>query len=217
MAKKISNKSEKQGNRLFPVFLQLEKMNVLIVGGGAVAMEKLTAILQNSPNTSIHVVAKEFLPAFKSLAKKAARISITKKAFDASDLEGKQIVISAVNSMAVSKKIHAAATKKGVLHNAADKPSRCDFYLGSVVKKGHLKIAISTNGKSPTVAKRLRESLHELLPDQIDDILCNLTAIRNSLKGDLAQKIQTLNAITSVLMPEKKKVRDDGSSWESAL
>jgi len=80
--------------------------------------------------------------------------------------------------------------------NVADKPELCDFYLGSVVKKGNLKIAISTNGKSPTIAKRLKEMFNEVLPDQLDELLQNMHIIRNKLNGSFTDKINKLNTIT---------------------
>ena len=83
--------------------------------------------------------------------------------------------------------------------NVADTPELCDFYLSSVVKKGDLKIAISTNGKSPTFAKRFREVLEEILPDSLQATLDNLQQIRNKLKGDFQDKLEKLNEITNVM------------------
>jgi len=80
--------------------------------------------------------------------------------------------------------------------NVADTPDLCDFYLGGIVTKGNLKIAISTNGKSPTAAKRLRQLLEEVLPEEIDDLLDNLNAYRDTLKGDSEYKVKAMNEIT---------------------
>jgi siroheme synthase-like protein len=84
-----------------------------------------------------------------------------------------------------------------VLVNVADTPDLCDFYLGSVVTKGHIKIGISTNGKSPTIARRMREYLEEALPDDTNALLQNMQAIRQRIKGDFADKVKILNDITS--------------------
>jgi siroheme synthase (precorrin-2 oxidase/ferrochelatase) len=73
----------------------------------------------------------------------------------------------------------------------------CDFYLGSVVTKGNIKIGISTNGKSPTIAKRMREYLEEALPEDTDVLLQNMQTIRQKIKGDFADKVKILNDITS--------------------
>jgi uncharacterized membrane protein YfcA len=87
--------------------------------------------------------------------------------------------------------------------NVADKPEQCDFYLGSIVQKGHLKIAISTNGKSPTLAKRLREVLSEAIPNEFDNLLESVHQLRNRLNGDFASKVRYLNEHTKSLLFEK--------------
>ena len=94
--------------------------------------------------------------------------------------------------------------KKGKLVNVADMPELCDFYLSSVVKKGNLKIAISTNGKSPTIAKRLKDLFNELLPEEIDELLDNMQSVRNRLKGDFNDKVNQLNAITKDFVLDKE-------------
>src|SRR5699024_9363916 len=106
------------------------------------------------------------------------------KAFSAEDLNGKDIAIAATNDRTENMIIHREAKAKKVLVNVADTPDLCDFYLGSIVKKGNLKIGISTNGKSPTMAKRLREVFTEVLPDEMEDVLQNLRTIRKQIKGD---------------------------------
>ncbi len=82
----------------------------------------------------------------------------------------------------------------------ADTPDLCDFYLASIVKKGDLKIAISTNGKSPTMAKRIKEVLNDFFPEETQELLDNLNKIRAKFKGDFKEKVKLLNDITSVLV-----------------
>lgn len=117
-------------------------------------------------------------------------------------LEGVDIVIAAVNDIPTSEAIRNAAKAQGKLVNVADKPELCDFYLSSVVKKGNLKIAISTNGKSPTAAKRLKEVLNNALPAELDDVIQNLSLIRNKLNGNFAYKVKRLNSITKTLVED---------------
>jgi siroheme synthase-like protein len=85
----------------------------------------------------------------------------------------------------------------------ADTPHLCDFYLGSIVQKGDLKIAISTNGKSPTLAKRIRAFLEDVIPTDIQETMDGLEAYRNSLKGDFEAKIKALNELTKGLTFKK--------------
>lgn len=187
-------------NHLFPVFLKLEEMEVLLIGGGNVALEKLRALVSNSPSTRIEIVAERVKEDVRALASLYSDVRIREKRFEESDLHGKDLAIVAVDDPATSAQISSLARERKVLVNVADTPAQCDFYLGSIVQKGALKIAISTNGASPTMAKRLREVLTEVLPDELDEVINQLHAIRQQLKGDFAYKMQKLNEITEVLV-----------------
>ncbi len=194
-----SDASVENSNQLFPVFLKLENMRVLVVGGGNVGLEKLNAILHNSPATNVQLVAVAINEQVRSLAAKHSNIQIAEREFEEADLDDVQVVIVAVNDPVDSEIISTLARRKGKLVNVADKPELCDFYLSSIVQKGNLKIAISTNGKSPTLAKRLKEVFNEMLPDKLDDVLNNMHIIRTKLNGDFAAKVKKLDDITKVL------------------
>ena len=183
-------------NQLFPIFLKLHQINTLLVGGGNVGLEKLEALLSNSPEAKVHVVAREFSSTTQSFIATQGTVQISQREFKDSDLEGVDLVILATNNAELNDKIRKLTTEKNILLNVADKPSLCDFYLGSVVQKGNLKIGISTNGKSPTMAKRLKEFLNEILPDEIDETLELMQQYRDQLKGDFKHKVDTLNAHT---------------------
>lgn len=210
------NSTKKIDNSLFPVFVKLEQLRVLLVGAGNVGLEKLHAIYQNAPATAVTVVASDILPDFSHFAEGKETINILNKSFHPDDLDGQDIVFCAVNDIALSEEIRNAAHSKGLLVNCADKPALCDFYLSSVVTKGNLKIAISTNGKSPTVAKRLREVLQDGLPATIDDLLENMSKIRENMEGDFTEKVNRLNAITQPLTEKnepKKENKIQGRKW----
>jgi len=209
------HKEEGPGNHLFPVFFKLEQMRLLIVGGGYVGLEKLTAVLQNAPATSIRLVGISISPEIKALAAKHTNIELAEKAFDLTDAENIELAIVGINDREASEAIAAALKSRGILINVADKPELCDFYLSSVVKKGNLKLAISTNGKSPTIAKRLKEVFEETLPDELDKVLDNMQAIRMQLKGDFTEKVSKLNEITGVLASRKeKRVTSGEKHWK---
>lgn len=183
-------------NTLYPIFLKTENFNILIVGGGFVGTEKLSFILKNSPNANITVVAKLISDEIKSMVKGQSSIVLLEKSFEASDLENKQLVIAATADKTLNESIYHAAKEKSILINVADTPELCDFYLGSIVTKGDLKIAISTNGKSPTLSKRIREFFEEMLPENINDLILNLNEYRKTLKGNFEEKVSALNEIT---------------------
>jgi siroheme synthase-like protein len=191
-------------NHLFPLFLKLEEMQVLIVGAGSVGMEKLQALVQNSPATKILIVAEKISEAVNKLAKHYPGVRLEERAFEKKDLAGKDIVIIAVNDRTTSRYIRDLARKERIWVNVADTPGLCDFYLGSIVRKGNLKIAISTNGKSPTVAKRLREVLQKLLPGELSTVIDHLHIIRTRLQGDFDLKVKKLDAITRLLADKEE-------------
>lgn len=190
-------------NRLFPIFLKLEKLRLLIVGGGYVGMEKLTAVMQNAPATNILLVATTISNEIKALASRYSNIVLKEKPFDTTDLDDRDLVIIGINDRTASKVIYETAKGKGKLVNVADTPDLCDFYLSSIVQKGNLKVAISTNGKSPTVAKRVKEVINELIPDEIDELLDNIQKIRGTLDGDFEEKVRKLNELTRGLLSNK--------------
>lgn len=160
------------------------------------ALEKLSAIIANAPLTRIRLVAIAINEAVRQVAARHAHVELVEKSYAEADLDWADIVITAIDDPQVSAQIRNDAKERGKLINAADKPELCDFYLGSVVKKGNLKIAISTNGKSPTIAKRLREVLHDVMPDELDEVLQNMHVIRNRLGGNFASKVNKLNILT---------------------
>lgn len=192
-------------NNLFPVFLKLQSFRVLIVGAGAVGLEKLKAVLDNSPETKITIVAKEISEEVKSLSGVHYNIFLFQKSFDRKDLMHQDMVIVAVNNRQLSEHVREAAHKKRLWVNVSDTPELCDFYLGSIVQKGQIKIAISTNGKSPTMAKRLKEVLQQAIPDTINEVANNLHIIRMKLSGNFKEKVERLWLITKVLVEEETK------------
>jgi siroheme synthase-like protein len=207
--KSLANiQDEKQeGNQLFPVFLKLNDLHTVLIGGGNVGLEKLTAVLNNSNSARVTVISREFLSEVHTLASQYPGIRIVQKSFTDDDLNEADIVIAATNDSELNNYIRNAAHDRKLLINVADKPALCDFYLGSIVQKGDLKLAISTNGKSPTVAKRLKEVLNESLPAELDITLQQMSDLRNTLEGDFADKVKKLNSVTSVLVEPKAASR----------
>lgn len=184
-------------NNLFPVFLKLEALETLIVGGGNVGLEKLSALLKSSPAASVTVVAGKIHPEIEEIAKTNKKIRLVNRNFRIRDLMHKDVLILATDDKQLHERIRTLARKRRLLINVADTPELCDFYLGSVVTKGNIKIGISTNGKSPTIAKRMREYFEESIPDDIEFLLNNMQKIRDKIKGDFSEKVKVLNEITS--------------------
>ncbi|RAJ37000.1 TSUP family transporter [Pedobacter cryoconitis] len=191
---------ELKGNQLFPVFLKLNQLHTVIIGAGPVGLEKLNAVLGQSEQAEITVIAQEINEEAYELAKRLPRVKLLKKSYTATDLHQADIVIAATNNNALNEEIIRDAHALKLLVNVADKPDLCDFYLGSIVKKGDLKIAISTNGKSPTIAKRLKELFNDNLPGELDITLQQMSSLRNTLQGDFSSKVKKLNEVSAVLV-----------------
>lgn len=199
------------GNTLFPVFLKLHNLNMLIVGGGNVGLEKLEAVIKNAPLASVTVVAGEIRrPEIYEIVKNHPNVELIERNFDYADVNGRDIVILATDNPELHREIKAYNAERHILTNVADTPPLCDFYLCSIVKKGDMKIGISTNGKSPTLAKRMREYLTDTLPesDEIQTLLDNLKSIRDQLGNDFDYKVKKLNQITESWLEEKDKKKN---------
>jgi len=186
-------------NNLYPIFLKAKNLNVLIVGGGNVAEEKLTFLLKSSPDANVTMVS----PMFREGTIKIANTGHVKRIEDiykTSYLNGNHIVIATTDQPEVNIKIYEDCRAQYKLVNVADNPPYCDFYMGGIVTKGNVKVAISTNGKSPTTAKRLRQFFEDVIPENIDDLVKNLNIYRKTIKGDFEQKVEKLNEFTKGLV-----------------
>ena len=190
-------------NELYPVFLKVAALNVLIVGGGNVGFEKLTFLLKSSPGAKVTMVSKVFNSEVIALANRF-KVLLVEDAYNSSYLSGKQIVIATTDNLEVNLQVYNDCKEANILVNLADNPAYCDFYMGGIVTKGHVKIAISTNGKSPTAAKRLRQFFEEILPDNINELVENLNSYRKTIKGDFEDKVSKMNELTKEMIKIKK-------------
>ena len=193
-------------NNLYPLFLKVKNLEVLIVGGGFVAQEKLEFLLKSSPDANVTMVSPMYRKTTIEVAN-AGNVKIVKDIYNCAFLEGKHIVIATTDIPKVNIQVYKDCRAQSKLVNVADNPPYCDFYMGGIVTKGNVKVAISTNGKSPTTAKRLRQFFEEVLPENIDDLVKNLNVYRKTIKGDFQQKVKTLNEFTKGIV-EKTEYND---------
>jgi len=192
-------------NELYPIFVKPNKFDVLLVGGGFVALEKLTFLLKSSPKAKVNLVALDYNEDVLQIIQNKG-FEHKYKAYDSSDLDGNTIVIGATNDEKVNEQIYHDCKARNILVNIADNPPFCDFYMGGIVTKGNLKVAISTNGRSPTMAKRLRQFFEEILPETIDELLDNIHTYRSYLKGDFESKVEELNKLTQDIIKKKENI-----------
>ena len=186
-------------NNLYPIFLKASNLRILIVGGGFVAEEKLHFLTKSSPDAKVTLLAPMIRPATRELADQF-NATVLEGFYDPKYLKGFQIVIATTDKPEVNLQIYDDCRRMDKLVNVADNPPLCDFYMGGIVTKGHVKVAISTNGKSPTTAKRLRQFFEEVIPDDISNMVENLNLFRSRLKGDFEEKVEQMNQITETLV-----------------
>ena len=141
---------------LFPIFVKLRDRLAVVVGGGAVAEGQVPALLE--AGARVRIIAPEITERIADWRDKG-RVEWQSKLFEPGDLDGATLVIAATSAPGVNETVYHEAERVGVLCNAVDDTGHCHFYYGSIVQRGDLQIAISTNGKSPALAQRLRKEL----------------------------------------------------------
>ena len=165
---------------LFPIFVKLEGRLVVVVGGGAVAEGKIPGLL--SGEARVRVIAPAVTPKIAEWVR-FAKIDWLPKPFDPADLQDAFLVISATSAPGVNEAVFLEAESRRILCNAVDDIEHCHFYYGAVVQRGDLQIAISTNGKSPALAQRLRQELEAQFGPEYETWLQWLGAARETLRS----------------------------------
>lgn len=193
-------------NELFPIFIKAHQVNILLVGGGEIAEEKLHFLLKSSPEANVKVVAKEASDWIRKTAFDFDSVDLEIRPFKNSDVNDKHFIIAATNNPELNEHIKWLANHHSILLNVADKSALCDFYLGGIVTKGELKLAISTNGKSPIMAKRLRQFFENELPDNLDEVINDLKDLRLKLNGSFERKLAALNTLTKQLVSDSTEI-----------
>lgn len=163
---------------LFPLFLKLDGKRCLVVGAGSVAAEKIASLLVCGAR--VLVVAPEAAPAVKSLSE-AGRIEWLPRRFAPGDLDGARLVIAATADREINRSVFEEASRRSILSNAVDDPPLCDFFCASIVQRGDLQIAISTAGKSPALAQRLKCEIDAQLAPDLGQWLDNLGELRREV------------------------------------
>ena len=180
----------------FPLCINLEDKNFLVVGSGMIARRKLKAISEFTSN--IKIITKELTE--EELGK---GIEIVNKCFDEKDLEGMDFVITATGSREQDEAIVASCKAKGIPVNAADDREECDFFLPGIIKRGDLVVSVSTSGKSPACSKYLREQIEGIIPANIEKVLDILGELRMSLSSKVdsqEERSQIYNYVMHVLL-----------------
>lgn len=166
----------------FPFFIDLAGKQGLIVGGGSVALRKVQKLLPFGPQ--LHVVAEVFSEAFEALS--GPQLSLSRRPFQETDLDGCFFVIAATDDAALNARIAAACRQRGILINAADDAKNCSFLFPALLKEGALVAGVTTGGASPYAAAEAKNRLMAALPQNMGDLLDQLAALRKEARERLA-------------------------------
>jgi precorrin-2 dehydrogenase / sirohydrochlorin ferrochelatase len=196
---------------MFPIFLKLEGRQCLVVGAGSVAEGKVRGLLD--AGAIVRVVAPKAVFQIRQWDSES-KLKWEPREFAAGDLGGGvSIVIAATNSHEVNTQIFHEARLRGVLCNAVDDPENCDFYYPAVVNRGDLQIAISTNGRSPALAQRLRKDLEEQFGPEYEAWVEELGEAREQLNAthmDADARKKLLHELASRQAFESRKSSPNG-------
>jgi uroporphyrin-III C-methyltransferase / precorrin-2 dehydrogenase / sirohydrochlorin ferrochelatase len=189
--------SSRRDGGMYPVFLKLTGRRVLVVGGGPVAAGKLEGLLAEGAHVT--VVAPEVRPEIER-----AGVTVCRRTFEESDLDGVWWVVAAAPP-AVNRQVSMAAERRGLFVNAVDDPEHATAYLGGVVRRDDVTIAISTGGRAPALAGLLREGLDAWLPAELDEWMKAADEARRTWRRDGVPMerrrpllLQTLNRLYEV-------------------
>jgi precorrin-2 dehydrogenase/sirohydrochlorin ferrochelatase len=167
--------------RYYPVNLDIRNRNCLVVGGGDVGTRKVMTLLDCSAR--VVVVSPTVTEKIEELSNKGL-IKLERRGFKATDLDQMFLVIGATDNPELNRQIHTGAERLGMLCNIADRPEVCNFILPAIVNRGDLIIAISTSGKSPAFAKKMRKDLEKEFGTEYAEFLTLMGGIRTKLLSE---------------------------------
>lgn len=165
--------------RYYPVSLDLQDRAVLVVGGGTIAEGKILQLVEAAAR--VHVVSLTLTEPLQALVV-ARTLTFRQGEFAECDLDGKFLVLCATNQPTVNEFVARAAAARGMLCNVVDQPALCNFITPSLVTRGALQISISTSGKSPTVAQRVKREISDLIGPEYETLLAIAAELRAQVR-----------------------------------
>lgn len=165
----------------YPVFLNLAQRHVIVIGGGEMALEKVEGLVR--AGACITVIARELVAPLQELVE-AQHITRVAREYQDGDLEGAFLVISTLSDAKTNARIFREANARNIMVNVVDDPPHCSFIAPSILRRGDLTVAISTSGKAPAVAVRLRQKLE----GEIGEEYARLLEMAGTLRTPLAAR-----------------------------
>ena len=178
----------------YPIFLDLSGRKCVVVGGGPVALRKAKALMEHGGN--VQVISPDLCPELARMVEKGT-IQVTQKGYESGGLEGAFIVIAATDDKEINSRVAREAGERGVLVNVVDDPKHSDFIVPSYLRRGPLTIAISTAGRSPALARKIRTLLEEEIGAEYASLALMIGEVRSELR--------------------ERGIIVDGDSWQEAI
>jgi precorrin-2 dehydrogenase/sirohydrochlorin ferrochelatase len=193
----------------YPILLNIRDKKCLIVGGGEVALRKVLMLVDY--NAKVEVVSPVFCPKLNQLAK-GGSVKLIHRAYKTEDLNNASLVVAATDDTEVNEKVSVEARKKGILTNVVDKPDISDFIVPSYFRQGDIIVAVSTSGKSPALARKIRGELERSLRPEYGRLAVIAEEVRGELKrlglkvsGDDWLEVLDLNSLIELIKRGKSK------------
>jgi precorrin-2 dehydrogenase/sirohydrochlorin ferrochelatase len=193
----------------YPLLLNIRGKKCLVVGGGEVALRKAQMLLEHG--AAVEIVSPSFCPELDALVKDGA-IRAAERAYKTEDLNNALLVVAATDDVKINKKIAAEAGRKGILINVVDEPDISDFIVPSYFRHGDIIVAVSTSGKSPALARKIRSELETDLKAEYAQLAVIASEVRRELKergvtvsGDDWQEVLNLNSLVELIKRGKNK------------
>jgi siroheme synthase-like protein len=197
----------------YPVFLDVKNRRCIVIGGGSVALRKVTALLE--AGAAVTVVAPDVVPELRQMAADN-KITLAERAYRAGDLAGAFVVVAATDDREANRRVAADAQEHRCLVNAVDDAGCSDFIVPSTVTRGALTIAVSTGGRSPALARKLRERLEDQYGDEYADLVEMAGNVRAALKqqnrrpsGDTWHRALDLDKLAALLRDQRPEEARD--------
>ena len=180
----------------YPLFIELRHRRVLVVGGGVVAERKVATLLQ--AEADVTVVAPEIGPGLEKLEASGA-IRTARREFEEADLDGALLVVSATDDPDTQERVAKLARAQRILVNTVDQPRLCDFIVPAIVRRGDVVAAISTSGKSPSLAATLKERVEGVITDDVARAAHLLGAFRSEVHARFADPARRKEAFERIV------------------
>lgn len=177
----------------FPFFVDIEGRRCLIVGGGRIALHKIKKLLPFSPE--IRVVSPEICGEISRIP----GLILEQREFKPGDLDGAFFVIAATDRPEVNSEVSRLCRERGILCNAVDSPADCSFYFPALAQRGDITVGVSTSGKSPLIAAKLRSEAEELLTSELAEICALMGELRPEVRERFPQEKQRAEVMTASL------------------